>query len=216
MPDTLFDLQAQPWPAAALDSIYKLYPRKENRKAAIQRITEALDRIVSGEIDGAPRTQQQAIEYLRMKTEEARQEFAGREQKWIPHPTTFYNGRKYLRMKTPERLPENLVICIDILSCYPLMPEGQKIGSHVSAFLPALLAIEKAIRDIGAEPLLKRVCLYAHCVSAWPKEDLQFVPSAKRWMEERRYEQPEQCWTRRPINGHYESGRDQLRRLNQV
>lgn len=211
MESTLFDVSTLPWPQAALESIYKLYPRPENRKAAIQRIEEALSRIVSGEIDGAPRTQQEAILYLRERTEAARQEFAGREKRFIPHPTTWYGNRRYLRTRT-ESIPKNLLVCVDILSCYPFMPDGQKIAADLQAFLPQLSAVEKAVNQVGSEELLKKVCLFAHHVSEWPKDDLRFVPGALRWFSESRFQQDEQQWIRKAENS-WEAGRQQIARV---
>lgn len=207
----LFDEPAQ-FPEAALDSIYKLYPRKENRKMALKRINEALNRISMGEIDGKPRTIAEAVTFLRAKTEEARQEYAGRDEKWIPHPSTYFHGRRYLRVELQRELPDNLGLCIGILSSYPLMPSAEHIGKDPKSFLPALLAIDKAINDVGAGPLLTAVCRYAYCVMQWPVEDRQFVPSAKRFFDERRFEQSESQWQRRTFNG-YEKERSQIKRV---
>ena len=53
------------WSPQAVESIRELYPRKINKKAELKKIEDALTRIVNGEIDGNPRTPEQAILYLR-------------------------------------------------------------------------------------------------------------------------------------------------------
>src|SRR5271168_1590089 len=91
------DIRQRSWPPVALLSIYKLYPRKMAKAKAICEIRGALNRICDGEIDGKDRTMEEAIEYLRGKTEEALTTFAGRDKKYIPHPTTYYHQSRYLR-----------------------------------------------------------------------------------------------------------------------
>jgi hypothetical protein len=175
-----------------------------------------------GEIDGAPRTQAEAIEFLRMKTEEARQMMAGREQNWIPHPTTYYHQSRYLRPqidRIPE-MPKRLISCVNILAKYPTSPKIEVIRQNLNAFLPAFVAIDKALERMeGHQPPLNcarrlesRTELYAMAVREWPKEDLKFVPNAAKWFEECRYDQPEQSWQRKPVNG-FEQERQQIQRL---
>lgn len=220
MESTLFDVSTSPWPQVALDSIYKLYPRPENRKAAIKRIGEALDRISKGEIDGAPRTQQEAILYLRERTEAARQEFAGREKRFIPHPTTWFHGSRYLRPKVKEEPPKNLRLCIAILAAYPMTPAEEQIAKDAAPFMPTLRAIEKALDDAGAESngfewLMQRTVMFDLAVKEWPVDELRYVPSALNWFARRSYEQPDWYWKRRPYKnyGNYEADREQVRRV---
>jgi len=54
-----------PWPNVAIESIRTLYPVRRKKAEEQKRIREALDRIVAGEIDSKPRTQEEAIAYLK-------------------------------------------------------------------------------------------------------------------------------------------------------
>lgn len=224
MTDTLFFLPD--YPDSALDSIYALYPRKASKKDAVKRIREALDRICGGEIDGNPRTSAEAIQYLRERTEVARKRMIGREAKFIPHATTWYHQRRYLRPYTTiEELPKRVQECMRILSEYPKMPSILAIERGVESFLPALNAIDREIDLICAvqgisvikatELLLTRTQKYAKAVSQWPESELQFVPNPKRFYEERRHEQPEQLWQRRNISNGYSDERQQINRILQ-
>lgn len=205
-------------PDPVLLSIYNLFPRKADRKRALQEIGLALDRISQGEIDGSPRTAEEAISYLRQKTTEAAAELGGREAKWIPMPSTWFHQSRYLRVEKHEELPANLESCIAILALYPNSPSQANIRANVKAFMPALGAISKAVAGLmpqdAVEWLSKRTAMYAGCVAAWPKEDLQYVPSPKRWFEESRFARDERTWVRnRPASYHQE--REQIRRLLQ-
>lgn len=218
------------YPESVLLSIYNAYPRKTGRPAALKRITEALDRICQGEIDGSPRTQAEAIEFLRVKTAEARKQMGAREKKFIPHMATWLHQRRYLRpeVAASEVMPQRLVDCIWILSVYPTMPSVGNIRDNVSAFLPALNAIDKALEgmevgldgsrglQISAENakrrLQSRTELYAMAVKQWPVEDLKFVPNPVKWYAESRFEQNEQSWQRQSTNG-YVQEREQLGRV---
>lgn len=204
------------WPDSTLVSIYKAYPRQENRKAALLRIGEALDRICAGEIDSKPRTPEEAVEWLRARTNEAMVEMGSRERRWIPHPTTWFHQSRYLRTKMQEDLPANLGDCIKILAEYPLQPSADKIASNPTPFLPALKAIGKALDEhcgTNAAQLMMMTSMYAVYVSRWPKQDLQFVPSPKRWYEEKRYEQDPILWQRKSGTINYTAERDQVKRV---
>lgn len=221
------------YPESVLLSLYNAYPRKTGRPMALKRIREALDRICQGEIDGQPRTQAEAIEFLRVKTEEARRQLGAREQKFIPHFATFLHQRRYLRpeLAVNEVLPMRLVECIWILSVYPNMPSVGNIRSNVNAFLPALTAIEKALEKVRGNPecsmfamlentkdgqasayLSSRTRLYAMAVKQWPVEDLKFVPNPTKWFSESRFDQDERTWQRQPASD-YVQGRQQLGRV---
>lgn len=221
------DLFAPPptYPDSVLLSIYNAYPRRTGRPAALKRIREALDRICQGEIDGAPRTQAEAIEFLRVKTEEARRQMGARLQKHIPHPATFYHQSRYLRpeLATAVEQPKRLNECIEILAEYPTVlapfdPEN---------YMPALMAIDKALevmelrlvnydqhgRKIHAIRRLKaRTELYAAAVKQWPVEDLKFVPSPVKFYSEARYDQPSESWERKPARSYIQE-REQLARI---
>lgn len=225
MTDTLFPLTPE-CPASVLLSIYNLYPRKCNRKEALKRISEALDRICAGEIDGNPRTQAEAIAYLRLRTEWIRREMFGREEKFIPHATTFYHQQRYLRPALdPKDMPTRLESAVRILARYPKMPDEKIITKDIMAFMQALITIDRALDVLehkGARQtpdfcegyLSGRTRTYASCVAQWPAQDLQFVPSPVKWFGEQRYEHPESSWTRKPANG-FSQERDQLKRLIQ-
>ena len=225
------DLFAAPptYPESVLLSIYNAYPRRTGRPAALKRIREALDRICDGEIDGSQRTQAEAIEFLRMKTGEARRLMGAREQKFIPHFATFLHQRRYLRPVNPdELLPTRLEAAIEILAEYPTMPAVKQIKDNLPAFTPALNAIDKALAAMekkleshhtyclaqnAARRLKSRTELYAMAVKeTWPIEDLKFVPNPVKWYSESRFDQNESAWRRQPANG-YEQERDQLRNI---
>jgi hypothetical protein len=216
----------QPYPESVLLSIYNAYPRKTGRPAALKRTAEALDRICQGEIDGSPRTQAEAIEFLRVKVEEARRQMGAREQKFIPHMATWLNGRRYLRLELAAiEKPKQLEVCAEILCLYPTSPKLLDIYANLDAFMPALAAIDKALDRIGAQEwnqmaipqspiryLEARTRTYAMAVKQWPVEDLKYVPNPVKWFGEARYEQPEQSWQRQPVND-YISEREQLSRV---
>jgi hypothetical protein len=194
-------------------SVYVIYPNKQDRKTSLKRIEEALNRICDGEIDGKPRTQPEALDFLRKKTEEARVAFYGREKKWIPHSTTFYRQARYLRPDAPpEDLPTQLEACINVLACYPMQPTQTAIRAEIKAFLPALKAIDKVLKTIPLLDLMKRVRLYKECVADWAKDDLKYVPNPTRFFSERRYEQDDSQW-RRKSTPTYEDERNQIRRV---
>lgn len=227
MTETLFPLTPA-IPDSVLLSIYNAYPRKENRKDALKRIAEALDRICAGEIDGQPRTQPDAIQFLRVRTEWVRREMFGREPKWIPHPTTYYHQSRYLRPAfDADQLPARLEAAVRILACYPKMPDAKSIQGDVKTFLPSLMAIDRALTSVEKiegphhtyrleavieERLTRKTKLYAMAVAQWPVADLQFVPNAAKWFGEHRYEHDEQHWGRQGANG-FDQERQQLERI---
>ena len=218
------DLFTEPadYPESTLVSIYNAYPRRTGRPQALKRIREALNRICIGEIDGAPRTQAEAIEFLRMKTEEARVQMGAREQKFIPLMATWAHGRRYLRpeLATVVELPSRMEACVEILAAYPTKPVANIIGSNPQIFMHALAAIDRALARMesiappanAARRLKSRTEIYAMAVREWPVEELQYVPNPKRWYEEVRYEQPESSWQRKPVNS-FSQERQQLSRL---
>ena len=215
------------YPESVLLSIYNAYPRRTGRPQAIRRIHEALNRICQGEIDGAERTQAEAIEFLRLKVEEARRQMGAREQKFIPHMATWLHQRRYLR---PELAfvplqPARLSTCMEILLEYPTMLAVKHVDPEVYA--PALNAIDKALEIMeyrvasrilahkqlhAARRLKSRTELYAMAVKQWPVEDLKFVPNPVKWYGECRYDQPSESWVRQPNNG-FSQEREQIKRI---
>lgn len=211
MSDTLFEQLVRLWPDSLLESIYQIYPRHESRKQAIGRIREALNRICDGEIDGQPRTQEQAAEYLRQKTAEARSAMFGRDQKFIPHPTSYYHGRKYLRPElSTEALPPQLDAAIRVLGWYPGI-QSAKVKQDLRPFLPGLCAISKCLETHDEEYLTERTKKYAAAVATWPAEELRFVPNSSRWFSEGRFAQNEKTWYRK--TGNFEEERSQIVRV---
>lgn len=203
------------WPDPVLLSIYKAFPRRTGRQTALTKIAEALDRIVAGEIDGQPRTSEEAVAFLRERVDAMRIEMAGREKKFIPHPSTWLHQSRYLRTTVALALPKRLTVCAEILALYPKMPEREHIERNVETFLPHLNAIEKLIDGQPArfvEHLAERTALFAFYVAKWPAEEERFIPGAKRFYDERRFEKDERTWQRNSPVG-FEQERDQVRRL---
>lgn len=214
----LLSAAPDPWPEAAVESIRKIYPTRKSRAAEQERIRQALDRIVGGEIDGKPRTPEQAIAFLREKVTEARATLSLRERKYIPHLTTWLHQSRYLRT-LPEAVPANLEEAITILQCYPGIASTDWDAKKVEAHMAALRLIDEHIRYLtpthgqaAASYLRTRVIRYAECVARWPSQDLQYVPGVMKWFGEQRYGQHERHWDRTPANG-YASEREQLQRL---
>ena len=210
------------WPEVILESIYALYPNRQDRKTSLKRIAEALTRICDGEIDGNPRMATEAIEWLRNRTNDARVAMNGKEKKWIPHSATWFNQRRYLRPKVVfgDSLPEDLEACINILALYPKMPSQAVIRGNVESFILAITAISKALSIINPDHLLaydelsRRVRLYAIAVQQWPQDQLQYVPNPKRFFDERRWEQDEALWKRNILaSPAWEAEREQIFRI---
>lgn len=202
-------------PEPTLLSLYAAYPRKTGRKQTLPKLAEALERISQGEIDGAPRTEAEAVTWLRERIDTFRLEVAGREERFIPHMTTWLNRRRYLRTEKTEEMPKRLEVCVAVLAMYPKMPTQEHIAQNVASFLPGLNAIDRCIAGQPAsfvEYLGERVATYAFHVSRWPQAELQYVPSPQRWFSERRFEQHEQLWIRSVPAG-YEQERAQVKRL---
>ena len=213
------DLFAPPpdYPETVLLSIYKAYPRPNvGKKMAMKRIREALDRICQGEIDGQPRSQAEAIEFLRVKVEEGRRQMGAREPKFIPHMATWLHQRRYLRPVIEQPMPKRMEACVEILAEYPTV----LAPFDPDDYLPALNAIDKALERMErtqppvncARRLRSRTELYAMAVKEWPVEDLKFVPNPAKWYAEARYDQPSESWQRQPVND-YVQGRQQLGRV---
>jgi len=213
------------WSVDAVDSIRILYPRKVNKKVECQRIKEALDRICNGEIDGKARSEEQAVLYLRERTEAAKQKFAGRPRKLIPHATTFYHQRRYLQLQQAVSLDglsqERITMAVNVLSVYPGV--GKINLDDLNAYAALLLTVDEELtsltkppsnRDSAYEYLLKKVKLFANCVAEWPQEDWKFIPSPENWFKKKQYEQDARRWIR---NGNatsgYQAEREQLLRV---
>jgi hypothetical protein len=197
------------YPEVALDAIRRPFPFPRSRKLELVAVRKALDRLVQGET-GTPMSPQEAVTYLRGRTEAAKAALAGREKRHTPHLTTWLNGRRYLSV-TPQETPDNLEEAISVLSCYPTITTVD-----VDAHMPILKIIDQHIEywrathgAAAASYLRQRTHRYAEIVARWPREDLQFVPNPLRWFTERRYEQRDELWERTPKSG-FESERSRL------
>ena len=74
----------------------------------------------------------------------------------------------------------------DIYAAYP-----RKVGKQ-----GAIKAIQKAIRDVGADRLLNDVKTYAEATSRWPAEDRQYIPHPATWFNRGSYEDDPKEWER--------------------
>lgn len=94
------------------DEIYHEYPRKVAPRAAKQAIERAIKRLVKGEYNNKPLSQEEASLGLFNRTLIFARSPAGNRGKFTPHPTTFYNQSRYLDDKKEwedeDRTPRNL------------------------------------------------------------------------------------------------------------
>lgn len=60
----------------------------------------------------------------------------------------------------------------------------------------ALKAILKAMKTQSFDYLLERVSKYAECTSAWPKDQLRYIPGPAVWFNQGRYDDDESRWVR--------------------
>ena len=74
----------------------------------------------------------------------------------------------------------------DIYAAYP-----RKVGKQ-----GAIKAIQKAIRDVGADRLLNDVKTYAEATSRWPAEDRQYIPHPTTWFNRGSYDDDPKEWER--------------------
>jgi hypothetical protein len=210
------------WPEVALLAIYKIYPRKIAKPRALNEIRHALNRICQGEIDGGEWTQEDALEYLRERTQEAQAAFSGREPRFIPHPATYYHQSRYLS-STPRQADgvTRLEDCIAILQLHPrFVGREDAIKKRIDYYMPAVMAVELALNSlesthgkIGAkEYLAKRTSLYASYVADWPDEERRYISGMENFYRKRVFEQDERCWikTKRPD---YNDERNQIQRI---
>lgn len=207
------------WLDVTVESIRKCYSPLRKKAEEHKSIRQALDRIVAGEIDGQPRTQEEAIAYLRAKCAEAKIMMSGRERQYIPHLTTYLNQMRYLRQGMNEVAPpEELNEAITILQAYPRIPQdwGPK---QLESYMGILRVIDEHIRYLkathgaaAASYIRTRTMRFAECVKRWSEEDQQFIPGPIKFFAERRYEQSEQLWNRKAVNN-FESEREQIRRI---
>lgn len=199
------------FPDVAIEAIRKPYPHPRKKRDEMNAVRRALDRLVQGE-SGKPMSPEDAIAFLRSKTDEARRTFACRSKAYTPHLTTWMNQRKYLTNALPT--PEHMDDAISILVAYPTITVVD-----VDAHMGILRVIDEHIRYLSpthgtaaASYIRTRTFRYAECVAKWPAEEIQFVPNPLKWFNERRYEQHEKWWTRTAANG-FQSERDQLLRI---
>lgn len=156
-----------------------------------------------------------AIAFLRIHLAEASRSMYGREKKYVPHLTTFLNQSRYLVTASVEA-PPNLAEAIDILKLYPgVVVEDSAYQVH----LPVLRVIDshidfyKATHGAAAASYIRqRVFRYAECVAKWDSSELQYVPNPMKFFQERRYEQPDSRWERKPAQG-FGAERQQIDRL---
>jgi hypothetical protein len=83
-------------PEEMREPIYNLYPRKVAKRAALQSIGKALQRIVSGEVNQKVMTWEDAYKFLLTKTRQYAGSPAGNRGAMTPHCTTFMNQSRYL------------------------------------------------------------------------------------------------------------------------
>jgi hypothetical protein len=213
------------FPQSAVESIRTLYPRKVAKGKELERIREALDRICEGEIDGRPRTPEEAVLYLRRQVEIVRGPFLARTEKYIPHLTTFMHQSRYLIVKPNAPIAtleekNKLEDAYEILSKYPgirITPTTMDVHLTLLQLIDSQIKTAQTKRpDLPREKLVewfvKRVGYFAYCVSNWPEGERQFVPSAKRFFEEERWANEPATWIRTAKAG-YESEREQTRRI---
>lgn len=193
---------------AALESIYTEYPRKAGRKAkSLESIRKAIERICSGEIDGKPRAEEDAIVWLRGKVTEKAFELQMRVEEFRPHATTWFNQKRYLREPETVEMPEGWERVMEVVRQHP-RPVPWMLASDAS--LGALLirrilqSGENMVRH-GASPSLAafldwlegKTRLYAECVKEWPDGEKKYIVGAGRWYQEHRYlEEDESTWRR--------------------
>lgn len=202
-------------PTPVLLSLYNAFPRRTGRARALDELQVALDRITAGEIDGQPRTMEEAIAFLRERIDQFRTEMVGREARFIPHPSTWLHQSRYLRTTAALAPPKRLTVCAEILAMYPKMPARAHIEGNLSTFLPALNVIDAVIEGQPAEfvnRLAERTALYAFHTSRWPEAEKRFIPSPLRWFGEHRYEHDEHQWIRNGSVSYLEE-RDQIARI---
>lgn len=202
------------FPDVVLEALRKLFPYPRAKANEMKCLRATLERLTQGEADGKPMNPQEAIAYLREKMAAAGQALAGREKRYVPHLTTWLNGRRYLTPTLPP--PANLEEAIGILACYPTITEVD-----VQAHMPVLRIIDENLRYLqathgsaAASYMRTRTLRFAECVQRWPSGEMQFVPGADKFFKERRYAQDERFWNRNQANG-FQSEREQLSRLLQ-
>jgi hypothetical protein len=203
------------FPDVAIEALRRLFPHPRAKQAEMKCLRATLGRLVQGEVDGSPKTPQEAIAYLREKLAEAAQALTCREKRFTPHLTTWLNGRRYLTPTLPP--PANLEDAISILACYPTITEVD-----IDAHMPILRVIDEHCRYLetthgsaAASYIRTRTLRFAECVARWPSTDLQFIVSPLRFFKERRYEQRDDLWVRHATANNFQSERDQLSRLLQ-
>jgi len=76
-------------------AIYECYPRKVGRKAALRAIELAITRVQEGEY-GRPFTREEAVEGIKRRTIMFATSTAGKQGKYTPHATTWFNRSSYL------------------------------------------------------------------------------------------------------------------------
>jgi len=93
-PDVVFKKITEP----IIQEIYKNYPRKEGRGAAFKAIAAALERILRGEDSPGElfHSMDDAVIYLIQRVKLFASSPAGQAGAYTPHPTTWFNQKRYL------------------------------------------------------------------------------------------------------------------------
>lgn len=202
---------ASPYPDVAVEAIRKGYLHPRNRKLELICVRKALDRLVQGET-GKMMEPEEAMAYLLQRVVMAKTLFGGRTKAHTPHLSTWVNQRRYLTVDKGVETPKNLEDAVSILECYPTVTTVD-VDAHMSTLLviDSLIDFTRATHGAAAVSYIRqRTMRYRECVSRWPSEEMQFVPSALKFFRERRFEQDDRHWERTPKAG-YQSERSQLR-----
>lgn len=80
---------------AEVEAIYKTYPRKVGKRAALRAIQNSVQRLIGGE-SGSLMQWRQAEAFLASKSSEYANSIAGSRGVFTPHPSTWFNESRYL------------------------------------------------------------------------------------------------------------------------
>lgn len=81
--------------SSQVEAIYKTYPRKVGKRAALRAIQNAVQRLIDGE-SGSLMQWRQAEAFLASKSSEYANSIAGSRGVFTPHPSTWFNESRYL------------------------------------------------------------------------------------------------------------------------
>lgn len=80
---------------ALVESIYKEYPKKVAKPAALKSIKKAIHKVLGDENPGNLKTVHDAFVYLKDKTAAFAKERKGQDETFTPHPATWFNNSRY-------------------------------------------------------------------------------------------------------------------------